>query len=65
MFLVVKYSNIVDGCLISNGKGCEGVELYNIGVICYIGIIVRFFLLLRMWLDYFYLVLLLFRLKEF
>lgn len=40
MFLVVKYSNIEDDCLISNGKGCEGVELYNIGVICYIGIIV-------------------------
>lgn len=35
MLPVAKYSNTVDGCLISNGKGCEGVELHNIGATCY------------------------------
>lgn len=65
MLPVAKYSNTVDGCLISNGKGCEGVELHNIGATCYTGTIVRLPPLLRMWLDYFYLVLLPFKLKEF
>lgn len=41
MLPVAKYSNTVDGCLISNGKGCEGVELHNIGAPCYTGTIVR------------------------